>query len=72
MIVQNIVPTYGKIWALYTNLYTKAIQNGNQSDRVLSSNFWWMRNAKHVKFTEKRVLYMEKRDLIKKKCLQMD
>ena len=37
----------------------------------MSSNFWWLRRANPVKFTQKCVTHMEKHILIKKKCLQM-
>ena len=38
-----------------------ANQSASGSNRVLSSNFWWLRNANHVKFTEESAMCMEKR-----------
>ena len=35
-------------------------------NRSLSSNFWWLRNANHVKFKEEYVMCMEKPILVKK------
>ena len=34
-------------------------------NRVLSSNFWWLKSAKHVKFTEECVICTEKHVLVK-------
>ena len=61
----------------YFNLFKKAIQNGNKSikrvpglNRSLSSNFWLMRSANHVKLTEGCVMWTEK-DVLIQKYLQM-
>ena len=35
-------------------------------NRGLSSNFWWLRSANHVKFMGGWVMYMEKHVLVKK------
>ena len=40
-------------------------------NRVISSNIWWLRNANHVKFTEERMICIEKQ-LLSKKSLQID
>ena len=47
------------------NISFKAIQNGNKLhsapglNRGLSSNFWWLRCANHVKFTKECDVYRE-------------
>ena len=43
-----------------------ANQNAPDLNRGLSSNFWWLRSANHVKFTEERVLCTENHVLAKK------
>ena len=43
-----------------------AFQNDNKLNRGLSSNFWELRSANHVKFTEEFVMYTEKHILVKK------
>ena len=34
-------------------------------NRDLSSNFWWLRSANHVKFTEESVICTEKHVLVR-------
>ena len=36
-------------------------------NKILSSNFWWLRNLNHVKFTEECVMYKQNHVLVKKK-----
>ena len=47
----------------------KLFKLSSSFDEQRSLNFWWLRNAKHVKFTEGCV--MCKKHVIVKKCLQM-
>ena len=42
-----------------------ASQSVSGLNRVLPSNFGWLRSAKYLKFTEKCVLYTEKHVLVK-------
>ena len=44
----------------------KENQSALELNRGLSSNFWWLRSANHVKFTEECVKCMEKYVLGKK------
>ena len=39
-------------------------QRATGFDRGLSSKFWWLKSANHVKFTEECVMHMEKDVLI--------
>ena len=42
-----------------------ANQNAQSLNRGLSSNFWWLRSANHVKCTEEGVMCTEKNILVK-------
>ena len=50
----------------HKNICFEAIQNSGKLNRGLSSNFWWLKNANPMKFTEEYVMCMEKYILIKK------
>ena len=38
----------------------QANQSASGLNRGLLSNFWWLRSANHVKFTEECMMFMEK------------
>ena len=44
----------------------KIAANQTGLNRGLSSNFWWLRSANHLKFTEECVMCMEKHVFVKK------
>ena len=50
-----------------TEKQVKVKKDAPSLNRGLSSNFCWLRNANHVKFTEECVICRQKHVLIKKK-----
>ena len=50
--------------------WRKVKQSTPGLNRSLSSNFWWLKRANHVTFTEECVMCLEKNVFVKK-CLQM-
>ena len=41
-------------------------QSAQNLNRCVTSNFWWLRSANNVKFTEESVMCMEKNVLVQK------
>ena len=52
-----------KLFYSCKNICFEVIQNGSKSDsppflnRILSSNFWWLRSANHMKFSEESLIW---------------
>ena len=48
------------------NICFECIQNSGNLNRILSSDFWWLRSANHVKFIEEFVMCIGKQVLVRK------
>ncbi len=63
---------YSKNYFNLIKIFFEVIQNNSKSNnapglnRGLSSNYWWLRIANHMKFTEEWIICTEKHVLVKK------